>query len=571
MIWIGAWGGGVTRLDPASLSFKNWNNSEEKRLFSNNNILSIYNDSSYLWLGTFGGGLNRFDKNTGEVKYYTESDGLCNNVIYGILGDEQGNIWMSTNNGLSKFNPETEEFRNFDVTDGLQSNEFYWGAACARADGSLVFGGINGFNIFHPSDIRDNPFIPPIVLTDFKIYNKAVGIGEDSVLQRQISYTEQLDLTWKHNVISFEFAALNYIVPEKNQYAYILEGFDNSWNYIGTNNSVSYTNLDPGDYTFRVKGSNNDGLWNEEGVNLQVTIIPPFWKTWWFYGIIVVLVGSSVYLFIKYRERALKREKDELEKKISDAVEEVEKQKSELIEEKEKVELNNWINHGFALFSDVLSRDKNDLKVFCQNVLKALIDYVHCQMGAIFVYYEEEEKFVRYAAYAYGKKNDKSSNRQLGKGEGIIGAVFESGEKKILEDIPDDYLNIQSGLGETRPQVVLFLPLKYEEIKLGVVELASVKKWEPHEIEFMEKVCESITSSIFTVQVNDKANKLLEQSKLQEEQLKENEEELRQNLEELQATQEDAKRKILELERLLKQTREEKKELKKELKSLQKA
>lgn len=254
-----------------------------------------------LWIGT-GGGLNRFDTETGRFTHFKKSDGLPDNVIYAILSDEGGNFWMSTNQGLSKFNPGTGVFKNYDAQDGLQDNEFNSGAYHKSKDGRLFFGGIGGFNAFMPSAVKNDTFQPPIVITDFKIANRPVDFKADgSPLKQSIAYAKELTLSWRDNIFSFEFAALDYTEPDRNQYAYKLENFDKDWQYIGTQRTATFTNLDPGEYIFRVKGANHDGTWNETGVSLKITILPPWWKTWWAWLGYVLLFGAVGYWFYKFQ------------------------------------------------------------------------------------------------------------------------------------------------------------------------------------------------------------------------------------------------------------------------------
>jgi diguanylate cyclase (GGDEF)-like protein len=270
-----------------------------------------------IWIGTQGGGFNLWHPETGAFSRFREKDGLPNDVVYGILEDAQGRLWLSTNKGISRFDPELKIFRNFDVNDGLPSNEFNGGAYFKTSAGELTFGGINGFVIFKPDEIQDFSFVPPVVLTDFQIYNKSVPIVQtpdaQSPLRSSITETKELKLSHRDRVFSFEFAALNFIFPEKNQYAYRMEGFDKDWNYVGTRRYAHYTNLSPGRYTFRVKGSNNNGVWNEEGVSVGIRITPPFWRTPWFLsfcGLTVVLATLGVF---NLRLRQLTRKKKELE------------------------------------------------------------------------------------------------------------------------------------------------------------------------------------------------------------------------------------------------------------------
>ncbi len=274
---------------------------------SNRIITAIYpqNDST-VWVGTYGGGLNRLNPYTGRVKLYDERHGLPNKVVYAILPDSAGNLWMSTNKGVSKFTPETESFRNFDTDDGLQSHEFNTGAAFHAPDGRIFFGGINGFNAFYPSQIKKNPLVPPIVLTGLTIFNK------DKFLEKDFSEIEELRLSHKEYVFSLKFAALSFTNPHKNSYAYKLKPFHKKWIYIGNKHEATFTNLNPGEYQFRIKAANSDGVWNQRGLTLRLVITPPFWLEPWFMffsGLVLVL---SIYGAHRLRLAQIKKRNQEL-------------------------------------------------------------------------------------------------------------------------------------------------------------------------------------------------------------------------------------------------------------------
>jgi signal transduction histidine kinase len=273
-------------------------------------VNSIYEDrSGMLWIGTYGGGLNKFDREQEKFTYYTENDGLPNSVIYGILEDDHGNFWLSTNNGLSKFNPQTKAFKNYDVYDGLQSNKYSGGAYFKSVvSGEMFFGGLNGFNAFHPDRVKDNPYIPPVVITALARYNTDEVAGKP-IAEKGIAERTEIELSYKDNILTFEFAALNYRNTVKNQYAYKLEGFNDNWIQLGTKRDITFTNLDPGEYTLRVKGSNNDGVWNEEGLAIKIKINPPFWATWWFRILAMLGIGGSAWLIYERRMASLRKAK----------------------------------------------------------------------------------------------------------------------------------------------------------------------------------------------------------------------------------------------------------------------
>jgi hypothetical protein len=247
-----------------------------------------------LWAGT-DRGLNRFDRTANIFRHFGVKEGLPNNFIYGVLEDGKGNLWISTNRGLSKFDPQRGIFRNYDPRDGVQSNEFNLSAYFRSPGGEMFFGGVNGLNVFFPDSVRDNPYIPPVVITSLRISNELANLGTAHCLLRNIA------LSYDQNFLSFELASMDFSAPQKTQYAYFLEGVDESWNYSGSRRYANYTSLDPGDYVFRFKASNSDGVWNEEGGFVRIAIAPPFWATWWFRLAVVALFVGAAFAAYRYR------------------------------------------------------------------------------------------------------------------------------------------------------------------------------------------------------------------------------------------------------------------------------
>ncbi|MFK5969259.1 MAG: two-component regulator propeller domain-containing protein [Candidatus Marithrix sp.] len=300
-IWIGTDDSGVSKFNPNTEKFIYYKPDDNiSNSLSNNVIHTIFEDSkNIIWVGT-NDGLNKFDQLTQTFTAYHTDNGLAGNNIFGILEDNKNYLWISTNKGLSRFNSTTENFKNYNKHDGLQGDIFLPRSAYKSKTGELFFGGTNGFNSFYPDQLTDNPHIPPVVLTNFKIFNKSVSIGGLSPLQQSINFTKHITLSYEQSAFSFEFTALNYRASAKNQYAYLMEGFDKDWTYVGYKRRfATYTNLDAGKYIFRVKASNNDGLWNEVGTSIQLTILPPWWKTWWAYTIYTIFVlGSIIRIFI---------------------------------------------------------------------------------------------------------------------------------------------------------------------------------------------------------------------------------------------------------------------------------
>ncbi|HEV3412528.1 MAG TPA: two-component regulator propeller domain-containing protein [Puia sp.] len=319
ILWIGTYDGGLDRLDAYTGIFKHYVHEPGRNSLSNNTVNYIYADSRHdFWVCT-ADGLNLMDRKTGHFTLYSTKDGLPSDVIFGILEDDHGELWITTNNGLSRFDPDTRQFRNFSVADGLQSNQFKAHSCYKSPSGALYFGGANGFNKFYPDSIRDNPFDPPLMITGFSIFNKQVPIGDSahpSPLKKDITLTKEITIPYRSSVISFEFGSLNYTVPEKKHYAYRLDGFDDVWNDVGTKRSATYTNLDPGTYTFQVKGWDNDGNWSPTVATLTLTVKPPYWQTWWFRMLATIAILGAVVAVFRLRLHRVKTQKKKLEAEV---------------------------------------------------------------------------------------------------------------------------------------------------------------------------------------------------------------------------------------------------------------
>jgi len=273
----------------------------------------IFEDSKgRIWINTVEHGIALYNKEKGIQKEYNEEAGIASKLTYCIQEDKSGKLWVSTANGLSLFDPETGAFRNFSARDGLQGNQFYYGSSAKSRDGELFFGGINGLTIFDPDKIGRNQFIPPVYLTDLKIFNESVNIenSKNAILKKSITDTKEVTIPFRYNVISIDFAALNYTNSDENQYMYILEGFDAGWNKATEGRSASYTNLDPGDYTFRVKASNNDDIWNEAGATLGIHVQPPFRMTLLFKLLVFISVAAIIFFAFRFllNRRELRKE-----------------------------------------------------------------------------------------------------------------------------------------------------------------------------------------------------------------------------------------------------------------------
>ena len=323
-LWIGTFTGGLNHYSPETDTFVNYQSEQDNpEALPDNTILYLHRDQmGVLWVAS-AGGLSRMDEATGTFHTYSVKDGLPNETIYSILEDELGGLWVPNNRGLSRFDPADETFKNYDISDGLQDIEFNQGSALLGPNGEMYFGGINGLNYFHPEDIRDNSFIPPVAITNILLFNEPLLIGEESILTQAVPMTDELNLSYQDDFLTFEFTALHFSSPEENQYAYIMEGFDRDWNYVGNRRFASYTGIPPGDYTFRVIASNSDGIWNEVGDSIRIVIPQPFWQTWWFYSLIGLFVTGSVVGGLALRIRLIEGQRRELARQVEERTHEL--------------------------------------------------------------------------------------------------------------------------------------------------------------------------------------------------------------------------------------------------------
>ena len=346
-IWVGTEGGGYNIYDRSNDQFERYFISDKRcPEITCNDIRTIKQVSNGdVILGTEGGGLICMHSNPDSFTVITIDDGLASNHVRGIEEDKNGNYWISTTSGISKYNPNDKKFITFDQTDGLQSNEFNYTSSLITSSGKIIFGGTNGLNVFDPEQIMENKIPPKVVITDFSIFNKSINsISNGDILSKSITQAKEVRLNHHQSVISFAFAALNYTLPVKNQYAYMMEGFDNEWNYVGTARTATYTNLDPGTYHFKVKASNNDGVWNEEGTSVKIVIKPPIWQTWWFRTILIMLVIVLIVLVIRARDARLKEQQKHLKFLVEQKTEELVNQNNEIAKQRDDLEvLSNQI------------------------------------------------------------------------------------------------------------------------------------------------------------------------------------------------------------------------------------
>ena len=356
--WIGTDLGGICYVDDSNFNFIKYSfDSKNPNSISNNFIKCIFEDSkNRLWIGTNGGGFNFFDSKTKTFKRYSIKDGLPNDVVYGILEDNSGCLWMSTNNGIAKFNPETGSFFSFDVHNGLQSNEFNTNAYYKNNSDEMFFGGVYGFNSFNPEKFKMNSNSPNVVLTEFDLFNKPVEYNQmidgEIILNKSIETADEIDLDYDQNVFSIEFAALDFAAPQKNKYSYYLKGFDKKWSDPSLQRKVTYTNLSPGKYIFSVRGSNVDDVWTDSPATLIINIIPPFWQTWWFETLALlsglgIIIGGYIL-----RVRNINAQNELLEKEVKERTADLEKLNMELKKSEDELkELNMSKDKFFSILA----------------------------------------------------------------------------------------------------------------------------------------------------------------------------------------------------------------------------
>jgi signal transduction histidine kinase/sugar lactone lactonase YvrE len=415
-LWVGTFDNGLFKLNRALNANTHYKNqSDTLTSLSNNSILVIHQDSNEtIWVGTIGGGLNRYNVDKDTFTRFTEKNGLPNDVIYGILEDEDGNLWLSTNFGLSRFNPATQTFRNYTANDGLQSNEFNQNAFTKSRNGFMYFGGINGFNVFKPSEIRNDPAPPPVVLTGLSSQD-GQSLLEDN---QTTEYLKEVTIRWPQDSFEFEFVSFAFQQPNKNQYSYKLEGFDASWNQIKSKRIGRYTNLPGGTYTLRLRGSNSDGVWNQNGQSIKIIIVPPFWETWWFRALVVLGLGVSIAGGLRWRVKSVESRNRELERVVQKRTADLEKRTREieaLYQADEKILRNVTFNQVFQTLVDV-----------SVSLLKA-------DRSVVFVWSEEEHKIL--PRVSHGFRPETLSALKYEEGEGMVGQAMKTGEPLIISDL----------------------------------------------------------------------------------------------------------------------------------------
>lgn len=409
-------------------------------------ILSIYPDrSGILWLGSIGSGLIRFDPGGGSVRFINEPDGLPNSTVYGVLEDDAGRLWLSTNKGLASYDPNDGSIRTYTANDGLQSNEFNSNAFHQSARGEMFFGGINGVTAFYPENISENTFLPPVVLTSL------TQNGQPIAADRAVESLTEIGFKWPDNFFEFEMAALSFRQPEQNRYAYMLEGYDRDWVYTGNNRFGRYANLPGGSYRLRIKAANSDGYWNEAGTVLQVHFAPPFWQTWLFR--IGLGLALAVFAFAGYRVRlhGIERNNRLLTHQVQERTREIERRHREL---------EALYHADEELYRNI------DLDDVLQALVDAAVRILPADLGALLVWDDRHERLVLRASRGF--KPETIPLLSFSPEDGLIGIVGRTGEPVWVPDVALETRLVRKIIDAEGIRACLHVPIKIDGAIFGV-------------------------------------------------------------------------------------------------------
>jgi signal transduction histidine kinase/ligand-binding sensor domain-containing protein len=469
ILWAGT-SQGLFRMDTeGTVTLASAYNPEDTTSINHNQIVSIAEreeEPGILWLATQNGGLNRYDSGTGKADHFTKKDGIPSNTLYSVLEDVKGTLWMSTNGGISNFDPESKTFRNYGLDDGLMALEYSQNAYFKGRGGVLYFGSGKGVTAFVPELLHTNEVPPQVVLSDFKIFNSSVPVGPDSPLKKPLSESPFIVLAHNQNEITFDYVALHFANSAKNSYLYRLEGFDSHWIEAGTKRSATYTNLPPGDYTFTVKASNADGIWNEKGASIGLSILHPWYRTWWAYGIFIGLFGTGVFGVDRVQRRRLSKKEQE-----RTALREAELRAE--AENKRRADTEQLSKIGRAITS-TLSVDKIIETVY-ENV-NSLMDAAIFGVG---IYDEQNNQLDFPATKEEGVMLPPYINH-LSDRNWLSVWCFKNREEIIIGDFNSEHAQYveeyEAPLVGKVPHSVIYLPLVQQDRTIGVITTQSFKK-----------------------------------------------------------------------------------------------
>lgn len=528
--------------------FTQFNNKVKEIIVVNDSILEVCTNESifkFNWVT---------EKITDSVLFNTANMDFNLRFLYRF---DNSNYWITTNRGLLLFDSESKNSQLFNESDGLIKSNLNQAKLTKLQSGNILITTSEGLTLFSPNNFNLDSTKLPLRITTLKINNVLLQYSESAYLKSPLFKTHELTLPHNKNNLEFEVSLLNYSLSDKNRYRYKLSGFSENWSKPQKSNTIRFQNLSHGKYILEVEGANHDGVWINKTRPITIHIKPPYYLRWWFILSGILVFAFVIVVLIKNRERKLKNDKTVLQKKISEAQGEIDKQKEEILMQKQELKLRaaeerdmRWLNEGLAKFSDIISKNKSNLKELTQRFLSNLVQFVDADQGGLFLLNDDDKNnpFLELtASYAYNKEKLEQTRIEIG--EGQVGTCYWEKRHIEINNLPEGYTKITSGLGEKSPKSLILFPLKMDDIVLGVIELASLKKIKGIKVVFLEKICANITSILATEQANQRAMKMYNDSMNQAEELKMKEEELRQNLEEMQATQEELQRTNLEAQK----------------------
>jgi len=452
-LWVGTFENGLNRLDPKTGIFKRYRfDPQNKNGITNDSILTLYQDTAgRIWVGTHGGGLNLYLPETDSFKAYLEKDGLPSSVIYGILEDEAGSLWLSTNYGISRFNPQTDVFQNFDAGDGLQSNEFNSGAFTKGPAGKLYFGGIDGLTVFQPDKISENSYVPQVTLTSLTLDDQPIST------KSSVETLQSITLEYPQNSFEFNFAALSYDQPEKNEYAYFLEDFDSNWHFIGHKRDGRYTNIPGGHYTLLLKASNSDGMWNETPTRIAVTVIPPFWETNSFRVLIILGALALVTGGVGLRTRTIRERNRTLEKLVQERTFALEERNLEV--------------EALYKADERILRNVSQNQVY-QTLVDTAVEMLHADFSVVFAWDDKHTKVRPRVSHGYSPETLKVM--EFAKDEGNVGKVLATGKPIIARELDPQSMrtDVHAAVLAEGIQAFVHLPITVDHKVTAVLNVA---------------------------------------------------------------------------------------------------
>jgi len=503
VLWLGT-ENGLDRFDRTTGKFRHYHHEPGKAdSLSHKRVHYTYeDDKGRLWIGTAAGLCRAEQGADGELhfRFYPTSSGRAPDPVGAILADEHGHLWISSTAGLTMLDPATGAFKEYTSRDGLIDGSYFIGSGYKAADGMLFFGGLSGLTAFHPSRIRDNPHAPPVSITDFSIFNQSILTGQPraDVLEKGPIYEARtLRLGYRDAVFSFEFAGLHYADPQRNRFAYQLEGFDPQWVTADAGKRfATYTNLDAGRYVFRVKAANKDGVWSREPVAVEVIIAPPLWKTWWFRLLMLTLALGSMYLLFRIRIRMLVGQKHALEAEVGNRTRElvqqkesIERQKREVEHQKESVEL---AHRNISLLSDIGRRITANLD--SEAIMSMLYQQVHALMDASVFgigIYRPKEELIEYPFAMEKGKRYAPYTRSMREPNQLAVWCINHAQEVFINDLEHEYqryishLELVSGADDmgtledgslpTEPRSLIYVPISVAGQVRGVITVHSYR------------------------------------------------------------------------------------------------